>query len=84
MTRVRSVYFCTLLEIVLRIKRAPASRADRLLSVLAQTAETPASSVRDTLRALMRIQQVTLRMGRKGEMHEEIYDVCGIVRPVCG
>jgi hypothetical protein len=30
----------------------------------------------------MRVKQVTLRMGRKGEMHEETYDFCGHTRYV--
>ena len=32
----------------------------------------------------MRKKQVTLRIGRKGEMHEKIYDVSGIVQSRSG
>jgi hypothetical protein len=47
------------------------------LSVLAQTAFSFASSVETTWCASVRGKKVTLRMGRKGGLHEKTYGVCG-------
>lgn len=47
------------------------------LSVLAQTSRINNFSVGTAYCASVRGKKVTLRMGRKGEMHEEIDDYCG-------
>ena len=47
------------------------------LSVLAQTAFFFAANVENAYCASVRGKKVTLRMGRKGEMHEETDDHCG-------
>jgi hypothetical protein len=53
------------------------SDVHRPLSVLAQTALFFAASVETAYCASVRGKKVTLRMGRKGEMHEETCDHCG-------
>ncbi len=47
------------------------------LSVLAQTSRINNFSVGTAYCDSVRGKKVTLRMGRKGEMHEEIDDYCG-------